>query len=544
MPIDFIHMDGNRFEDMCESVCHAEFAAVPIEANPGDGGVDSFRGSLTGDVDHIWQYKHFPDGIGKSQKKQIRESLKTAVKNYKPKKWTLVLPCNLDEGAQKWFEKQRTEFAKQGVEVDYIGGTGLRNLLIKHQGIRQEYFPNTDDQLKAVTALMGGRDAVFEKPKASALDLNQTLVDYINADNPDWGFRLHTDEHGQTVETYLRNPDAADKTAAKITLKFGEDPIGKKVHKAWVDLHKKGTPFEVADTHFDINQSVFDALMPKEGFTSSKLVIKPLVPKRRLPMSMTFTSKNGESVTLPFIDLHLDREGSEEMHFSNEAQDHVLRIGLTANGKGGGLTIKTRNYVGRKPSEVVLCEEALTIASQEGSRMDMTHLEMNLTVGSPISSTDIDKVIDHELTQFHRDLAVVERRLDPSLRIPESYYDRDVRAASFIASIIEQSEQSAEGSLNAEMTVEDANGAREAITSGEPVTWVNEEDVKRIPLFDKVYEFDMRRTLTAPLTLVDACVDDLVNGASLNVRQEGTVVTTFMNGRVSSESAKHVHPNE
>lgn len=533
MTIDFIHMDGNRFEDMCESVCHAEFGAVPIEANPGDGGIDSFRGSLTDGVDHIWQYKHFPDGIGEAQKAQIRASLKTAVKNYKPKKWTLVVPCNLDEGAQKWFEKQRTEFAKQGVEVDYIGGTGLRNLLIKHQGIRQEYFPNTDDQLKAVTALMGGRDAVFEKPKASAVELNQTLVDYINADNPDWGFRLHTDEHGQTVETFLRNPDAADKTAAKITLKFGEDPIGKKVHKAWVDLHKKGTPFVVEGTHFDINQSVFDALLPKEGFTSSKLVIKPLVPKRRLPMSMTFTSKNGESVTLPFIDLHLDREGSEEMHFSNEAQDHILRIGLTASAKNGGMTVKTRNYVGRKPSDVVLCEEALTIASQEGSRMDMTHLEMNLTVGSAIKSADFDKVMEHELTQFYRDLAVIERRLDPSLRIPESYYDRDVRAARMLASILEGDEATAEGTVNAEMTVEDPDGARAMLAKGESVTYVT-EDVQRVPLFDKSYEFDMTRTLTAPLVLVDVDAAALVKGSVVRVRQEGDAVTRYENGRIGT----------
>lgn len=534
MTIDFIHMSSDGFEDMCESVCQAEFDAIPIEANPGDGGIDSFRGSLTGDVDHIWQYKHFPDGIGESQKKQIRKSLKTAVKNYKPKKWTLVVPCNMDEGAQKWFEKQRVEFAKQGVEVDYIGGTELRNLLIRHQRIRQDYFPNTDDQLKTVSALMGGRDAVLEKPKASALELNQTLVDYINADSPDWGFRLHTGEYGQTVETYLRNPDAADKTAAKITFKFGDDPIGKRVHQAWVDMHKKGTPFEVAGTHFNINESVFDALLPTEGITNSKLVIKPLIPDRRLPMQMIFSNKSGGSVTLPFIDLHLDRQGSEEWHFTNEEQNHVLIIGLTANAKGGGLTINTRSYVGRTPSEVVMCEEALRIASGEDARVDMTHLETSLSVGSAIR-TDDKKGVNEEVDKFFSDLAAIERAVDPSMRIPESYYDRDVRAAAFIASILREPEQTAEGRLNAQMTIEDEVGARQAISSGEAFTWVNDEEVKRIPLFDKVYEFDVTRTIAAPLTLIDAVPDDLVKGETFNVQQEGTITSTYANGRVGNE---------
>lgn len=117
MPIDFVHMNGDSFEDMCAALFQAEHGAIPIKANPGDGGIDSFRGSLLEGVSHIWQYKHFPDGIDKTQKSQIRDSLKTAAGNYHPKRWTLVVPCDLDTGAQKWLVSRRVRGMDDGASA-------------------------------------------------------------------------------------------------------------------------------------------------------------------------------------------------------------------------------------------------------------------------------------------------------------------------------------------------------------------------------------------------------------------------------------------
>ena len=537
MTIDFIHMDGHRFEDMCALLFNAEFGAVPIRANPGDGGIDSFGGSLLEGVQHIWQYKHFPDGIGESQKKQIRESLKTAIKHHHPKKWTLVVPCDMDEGAQKWFERQRLEFAKEGTELDHVSGAALRNLLLKHQEIRQDHFPNTDDRLKIVTALLGGKEKLLEQPKASVLDFMQTGVDYINADNPDFGFRVSGDERGQVVEAFLRHPNPKDATAAKVTLMFPDDPVGKKVRQGWVDMHRKGTPFVVDGDHFAINQSVFDSLVGTD-FTPSQLRVVPHVPDRRLPMRLTFTAKSGTRATLPFIDLRLKRQGSEEMLFTNEEQNHILIINLTANASSGGLDFTTRDYVGRRPTEVVQCEEALAVIAEGETRVDMEHLEMGLRVGSSaLSEIEGLNTLDLDSLPFYRNLATVEQSLDPSLRIPESYYDRDLAAAAYLAKILTEGEITSTGALSAQMTVNNAEGAREVITKGEPVTFVT-EDAKEVTLFDRTYVFDMTATITAPLTLVDVTIGDVAEGAAIAIRQEGEITQTFTNGR-PSDTERH-----
>lgn len=55
-----------------------------VEGASGDEGLDIFEGELDGQPT-IWQCKSFPNGVGESQKGQIRESLNTALKNFTPK---------------------------------------------------------------------------------------------------------------------------------------------------------------------------------------------------------------------------------------------------------------------------------------------------------------------------------------------------------------------------------------------------------------------------------------------------------------------------
>ena len=542
MPIDFIHMNGDSFENMCASVCHEAFGAVPIKANPGDGGVDSFRGSLLDSVEHVWQYKHFPMGIGKSQKPQIRESLKTVIANYHPKQWTLVVPCDLDQGAQKWFEKQMKDFAKDGVELHYIGATALRSLLLKHQSIRQFYLPSTDDHLKTLVAAVGGNSALLQRPKSEVLGLMQSGVEFINEDSPDWGFRVSVDEEGQTIEAFLRNPDAEDKTAAQFELALPKNAAGKKVRQSWSDMQTKGTPFVVDGKHVTIKKSVFDGLI-RSDFTLSRMQMIPQVPDRRLPMSLTFTAPNGATATLPFIDLRLKREGSQEALFTNEAQDYALIVRLTAGASDGGLNFKVRDYVGRKATEVAMCEEALAVIAEglgDGEvRLDMKHLESGAHIAAAVlSNVNGEFGSDTEMRRFYNNLAVIEKALDPSLRVLKTYYDRDIPAAARLAKILTDGELKAHGSANLTLTAKNAAGARESIRTDEPTTLVLDESTEEVELLGKTYIFDTVTSITAPLVLLDTTIDALVDGSVFETRQEGDITRKYTNGRIAPATSE------
>jgi predicted helicase len=83
--------------------------------NPGDWGIDVICGKLE-DNNIIWQCKFFLDGIGESQKNQIRKSYndvlrKSREKHFKILRWILCLPIDFSTDEFQWWNKwkQRME---------------------------------------------------------------------------------------------------------------------------------------------------------------------------------------------------------------------------------------------------------------------------------------------------------------------------------------------------------------------------------------------------------------------------------------------------
>ena len=102
--------DGARsiFEQLVEQCVRSLYpSAKGIRPNPGDEGIDAFVGQFDEDI-RVWQSKYFPDGLGKSQKAQIRSSWKSCSESDEFAKvtlWTLCLPVDLSIDEMKWWQK-------------------------------------------------------------------------------------------------------------------------------------------------------------------------------------------------------------------------------------------------------------------------------------------------------------------------------------------------------------------------------------------------------------------------------------------------------
>lgn len=142
--------DGRqRFERLVTAVVmKIHPTARAIRAEPGDWGIDTFVGQLSGGTTSVWQSKYFVDGIGDSQKKQIRESFKSVLDaaekhGFQISSWTLALPLDMSPSATKWWDgwKSRTE-RKTGITIVLWSGSHIENLLIKEDlaEVRQQYF--------------------------------------------------------------------------------------------------------------------------------------------------------------------------------------------------------------------------------------------------------------------------------------------------------------------------------------------------------------------------------------------------------------------
>lgn len=102
-----------RLVTHCVKSIHPD--AQTIRPDPGDDGIDVIHGQLSG-KSNIWQCKFFIDGLGNSQKAQIRASWKACIGSTniaKMTKWTLCVPSELSVEELGWWEKWKAKSMKE-----------------------------------------------------------------------------------------------------------------------------------------------------------------------------------------------------------------------------------------------------------------------------------------------------------------------------------------------------------------------------------------------------------------------------------------------
>lgn len=128
-----------NFSALCSHLIMKIFpAARHIEGKGGDEGVDTIIGEFNGPC-HVFQHKYFIDRIGPSQRKQIENSLKTALKHHDVTKWTLMIPTALNPAELKWFQSLEPRYSP--VPIECWDRARLQELLSRYPEIAQSYQP-------------------------------------------------------------------------------------------------------------------------------------------------------------------------------------------------------------------------------------------------------------------------------------------------------------------------------------------------------------------------------------------------------------------
>jgi hypothetical protein len=135
-------LDSKMFEQFCFDLFKERYAGVEIHhvhGSGGDEGVDLFSGDLEG-ICVVWQCKAFPNGVGKSQKAKIKESLRTAMHSVKPARWVLCVSVDLDIATHRWWFRLKESYSEQ-VSLELISASELVHQLIFRPKLREAYFP-------------------------------------------------------------------------------------------------------------------------------------------------------------------------------------------------------------------------------------------------------------------------------------------------------------------------------------------------------------------------------------------------------------------
>ena len=135
-------LDPDTFQRFCFQLLmekHPGLELRQVEGKGGDEGLDVFAGELFGRP-AIWQCKSFPNGVGKSQRAQIRKSLRTALKHFSPSYWILCLSVDMDTKAHRWFEKLKNLYASKVIIGQFPAGE-IAHEVMHRRTLRNHFFP-------------------------------------------------------------------------------------------------------------------------------------------------------------------------------------------------------------------------------------------------------------------------------------------------------------------------------------------------------------------------------------------------------------------
>ena len=166
-------LDPDTFQRLCFHILkdrHPGLEVRHVEGASGDEGLDVFAGELSGKP-AIWQCKSFRDGVGKSQKTQIRKSLRTALKHFTPSRWILCLSVGMDAKAHRWFERLKKTYESQ-VKIELLPNEEIVHELMYRRTLRNQFFPGAVIDITELKRLISGTGKMTLEELEKATDNN------------------------------------------------------------------------------------------------------------------------------------------------------------------------------------------------------------------------------------------------------------------------------------------------------------------------------------------------------------------------------------
>jgi hypothetical protein len=296
-------LDSKSFERLCFQLLRERHPGAnirPVEGASGDQGADAFRGDLE-DGSTIWQCKSFPNGIKKSQKDQIRDSLKQAVKNFGPHKWILCISVDMDIHAHKWFQLLTNSYAGR-TGLGLMSAGDIVNELTHRKSIRDTFFPEAILDVSQLRSLVTKTiDLSVMEQAALAQENAEQLIERLKRRDARFNYEVSVSPD--------RPPQAGSRSGTTFSLSFGSTTI-------------HAFPRDVEALRLD---------PPKMDFALNGSGVTKFLDFQRTGRSQTFEAGEVASVTtsLPLCDLFgFEKGGTLSIRRSDSLRTEVLPMRL------------------------------------------------------------------------------------------------------------------------------------------------------------------------------------------------------------------------
>jgi hypothetical protein len=387
-------LDNKTFEQFCFHLLNEQYPGIdiqPVHGAGGDEGVDLFSGQLEG-VCVVWQCKAFPNGVGKSQKAQIRKSLRAALKSVKPKQWILCLSVDFDIKTYRWWAHLQDSY-KGEVKIDLVPASELVHQLIYRHTLRELFFP------QAIMDVVGIRTALANSKHISAEELATltaenvaVFLDRLTERGPrfayDVTFHANTgpvaasaragslmtvqDDH-KTISVFPRDVDSLRLNPPSVNITLEGHGVTK--FREHLDT---GHPLEFAPGELTSFLSDFDFLRPSDAapVTEWKLSVKQAPESLKQYMFRLTFGDGDDAVTYDLVKFQTVAAGQKQVELRNTTKlPFSMRIVLNLANKCAGHMHLAECLPGCSAKEIERGAKALALMSKTGI-LDIYDLEL------------------------------------------------------------------------------------------------------------------------------------------------------------------------
>jgi hypothetical protein len=190
--------------------------AQRVDGSGGDDGVD-VRAPVDGG-ERIYQIKGFHRRLTASQKRQISDSLATAVER-QPRmvQWILALPLDLTPAEERWFTTTLASTTR--VSIAWMGRTDIEQALSSNRDLLRAFAPGSIE-LRALD-MLGTYHAEQAAMPNGAIDGIERLIglkSLMDQTDPDWAFDVKVADKNVSVELRPKDQESARRRPLRMTL--------------------------------------------------------------------------------------------------------------------------------------------------------------------------------------------------------------------------------------------------------------------------------------------------------------------------------------
>jgi hypothetical protein len=360
--------------------------------------VDLFSGALV-DGPAIWQCKYFPNGLKDVQRRQVVKSLDTAIQNFGPRRWTLMVPIDLNTGEYEWLQKLRSDYSDKTL-IELFSASNFVRELIQRRNIRDAVFPGavfdtvtflrrlegtgaldqtalasaTNKYLEEELARLEGEDARFTYRISYATNIGLDVTALVPLDPRHIASVVIGNKR---IDVFVRDVEAARLDPPRVG--FTVNAAGRAKLR---EFYRTGKPQQLGPSEMQNPMLPFGFALPGTAIQEWQVQLRPSQQvTNREHLLRVKASDGAEEIQYDLVKFRVLSAGAEEMELESiSSLPFVIQLRLPLQPDGGGDFNYAERFPGFRLSE---CAKAVRLKYllRKGANVELHALELDAPLG-------------------------------------------------------------------------------------------------------------------------------------------------------------------